>query len=233
MDAVSVRDILALPPHEAVHGFMRRWHGLTPGSHPISADVALPTVLADFYRSYGPAVGVWLVNHLRAPHEVFADEEDETFIVFYVEEQSVYLWAVAKDDLDADDPPVWCRENEPGRPWVVDAPGVSVFLVQMLVMSAALSGPHIATASWLSQEATAQALAGLPELDLPAWHWPGHPARWYAGDEVVAFTCPNVGPESDDDRAQSVWVSALSEDGLRFIEPHLTDAWDYYSPRDD
>ena len=211
---------------------MRRWHGLTPADHAVPADVALPAALAEFYRSYGTAVDAWLINHLQAPQDVWEDEEDENFLVFYAEEQSVYLWAVAKEDLDDEDPPVWCRENEPGKPWVEDAPSVSVFLVQMLVMSAALSGPHIAVAAYLSQEATARALAELSELDLPPWHWPGHPGRWYAGDEVVAFTCPNVGPEPEDEPDLSVCVSATSEGALRCLEPHLTDNWEYYSPRD-
>jgi hypothetical protein len=42
------------------------------------------------------------------------------------------------------------------------------------------------------------ALRGFMErLDLPPWHWPGHPARWYAGDDAVAFTCPNPAPPRD------------------------------------
>lgn len=228
----SLRDILARRPREAVHGFMRRWHGLTPGAHPIPDDVALPAVLAEFHRSYGTAVDAWLINHLWAPEDMEEDEEDRSFVVFYSEEQGVYLWAIAKDDLEDEDPPVWCRENDPGEPWVQEAPSLSVFLVQMLVMSAALSGPHAAVAAWLPPADAARALAGLDRLDLPPWHWPGHPARWYAGDEVVAFTCPNVGGKPKDEPDLSVWVSALSQDAIRFLEPHLTDAWDYYSPRD-
>ena len=152
--------------------------------------------------------------------------------VFYVEEQAVYLWGIATQDLTLEDPPVQCRENEPGKPWVQDSPSVSVFLVQTLVMSAALNGPHGAAAAWLSPDETERVLSPLAQLDLPPWHWPGHPARWYAGDETVAFAAPNPSPGDDGHPHLSVWVGSVSEDGVRFIEPHLNDAWDYYSPRD-
>jgi hypothetical protein len=86
---------------------------------------------------------------------------------------------------------VWCRKNDAGKPWVKESPSVSVFMVQMVVMSAALNGPHAAAAAWLSPQETELVLAPLRQLDLPPWHWPGDPARWYAGEETVAFTCPN------------------------------------------
>jgi hypothetical protein len=232
MPAEPLCDILTRPADEAVRGFMERWHGATPADHALRASVRLPRVLADFYRAYGTAADAWLVNRLQAPDDLRQDEEDAAFLVFYVEEQAVYLWAIRKEDLDADDPPVWCRENEPGRPWVQDAPSMSVFLVQMLVMSAALSGPHAACAAWLSREDTEAALGGLRQLDLPPWHWPGYPARWYAGVDAVAFTCPNWAPGSGEDPELSVWVSALSDDGVRFLAPHISNAWEYYSPRD-
>jgi hypothetical protein len=78
-----------------------------------------------------------------------------------------------------------------------DAPTVSVFLVQMLVMSAALAGPHTANAAWLPEGEAEKVLGTLGRLDLPPWHWPGCPATWYAGEDAVAFTCPNVAPGED------------------------------------
>jgi hypothetical protein len=227
-----ILDVLTRPAPEAVHGFMRHWHGREPAEHALPAGVRLPAVLREFHRRYGTAAGAWHVSHLQPPEEVWADEEDDRFLVFSAEEQFVYLWAIAAEDLDAADPPVWCRENLPGAAWVQDAPSVSVFLVQMLVMNAALSGPHAAVASWLAPEAVDRALSALAVLDLPPWHWPGPPARWYAGADAVAFAGPNLGADAGEEPALSVWVSARSPDGLRFLEPHLTDDWDHYSPRD-
>lgn len=208
---------------------MSRWHGFEPAGRELPEGARMPVALAEFHRAYGSAADVWLVNRMLAPDELAGDDGH---VVFYVEEQAVWLWAVAEADLDAEDPPVYCRENEPGAAWAQDAPSVSVFLVQMLVMNAALSGDHAAVAGRLPTEEAERALDGLTRLDLPPWHWPGHPARWYAGEEAVAFVSPNRGPEPDAEPTVSVWVSATSDDALRFLEPHVSAAWDYYSPRD-
>ena len=224
-----LREVLALPTPEALHRFVRRWHGIAGGDYVVPVAARLPAALRDFYRSFGPAADAWFVNRLLSPADV---REDDGFAVFYVEEQGVCVWGIAKGDLPAEDPPVWCRENGPGKPWVPDAPSVSVFLVQIVVMSAALNGPHGAAAAWLTTAEAERVLAHLELLDLPPWHWPAHPTQWYAGGEAVAFTCPNVAPGEGGDAHLSVWVGALSEGGVRFIEPYVSDAWEYYSPRD-
>lgn len=208
---------------------MLRWHGLVAGHHSMPGADRLPGSLRRFYEAFGTAPAAFLLNRLLAPAEV---SEEGGFTVFYVEEQAVWLWGIANEDLALDDPPVWCRENDAGKPWLKESPAVSVFLVQMVVMSAALNGPHAATSAWLAPEGARRALASLRQLDLPPWRWPGHPARWYAGADAVAFTCPNTGLEKGDDPSLSVWVGSLTEGGVRFIEPHLSDGWDYYSPHD-
>jgi hypothetical protein len=191
----------------------------------------MPRALREFYEFAGSAEQVLAVNRMAAPEDF---ETDTGHRVFYVEEQAVWLWGIAEGDWLADDPPVWGRENEPGTSWLQDAPSVSVFLVQVLVMSAALAGPHTAHAAWLPPAEAEVALgSSLSQLDLPPWHWPGDPGKWYAGDDAVAFTCPNIAPgENAAGEPLSVWVSALSEDAITFVEPYLSDAWDYYSPRD-
>src|SRR4051794_12872700 len=73
----------------------------------------LPAVLRRFYTSYGTAADAFLVNHLLPPADV---AEDGGVTVFYVEEQAVYLWGIATEDLASEDPPVHWRENEPGKP---------------------------------------------------------------------------------------------------------------------
>lgn len=229
MSSVRLCDILNQRPQQALYAFMRRWHGIVPEMHAVPAADRLPAVLRRFYEAFGTAPEAFLVNRLLVPADI---ADDDGFCVFYVEEQAVYLWAIATADLGADDPPVWCRENEPGKPWVQESPSVSVFLLQMVVMSAALNGPHGACAAWLAPDKTRAVLASLLQLDLPPWHWPGHPARWYAGEHSVAFTCPNIAAGDDALHHLSVWVGSLTEDGVGFVEPHLSEAWEYYSPRD-
>ena len=40
------------------------------------------------------------------------------------------------------------------------------------------------------------------------------------------------GPDSNMALTNPPDVSATSDDVLRFLEPHVSAAWDYYSPRD-
>jgi hypothetical protein len=226
---VAISEVLARPAPEAWRAFLREWYGIH-GSGGVVPQVAMPRALREFYEFAGTAKRAFELNDLLAPDDIWTDAGHR---VFYVEEQSVWLWGIAEGDWLADDPSVWGRENGPGTPWLQDAPSVSVFLVQMLVMSAALIGPHAAHAAWLREAEAEAALGSLSRLDLPPWHWPGSPARWYAGEDAVAFACPNIAPGEDPGgKPLSVWISAVSQDAITFVEPHLSDAWDYYSPRD-
>jgi hypothetical protein len=226
---VAVSDVLRRPAPEAWRGFLQEWYGID-GSAGVVPLVAMPRALRDFYEFAGTAIQAFVVNDMLVPDEILTDTGHR---VFYAEEQGVWLWGVAEHDWHADDPPVWGRENRPGTSWLQDAPSVSVFLVQMLVMSAAMGGPHTAIAAWLPEADAEVALGTLSKLDLPPWHWPGSPARWYAGEDAVAFTCPNIAPGEDPRREPlSVYIGAVSEQAIGFLEPHLSAAWDYYSPRD-
>jgi hypothetical protein len=93
----------------------------------------MPLALREFYEFAGTGKRAFVINDLLAPDEIWTDAGR----VFYVEKQGVWVWGIAEGDWLADDPSVWCRENEPGSSWLQDAPSVSVFLVQMLVMSVA------------------------------------------------------------------------------------------------
>lgn len=228
METVSLSDMLSQAPQEALRGFLRRWYGVEAVLENGSVPAAVPHALRRVYRGSAVAPELFSTNHLLEPSECDLDGDKH---VFYVEEQGVALWGISLSDLQADDPPVWCRENEPGRPWVQDAPRVSVFLLQLAVMNAALTSPHGAGAAWLSPDEMSRALAPMKELALPAWHWPAYPSRFYAGDDVVAFAGPNHAPEDTGPPYLSVFVGGLTEKSIRFLEPHLTDAWEYCSLR--
>jgi hypothetical protein len=231
MNLRPVRDILSQPAPQALTDFMERWHGLTPASHEVPSEQPLPAALRRFYAAYGAAPDGVLINHLQAPEDIY-EADDAAFSVFYAEEQFAYVWAIANDDLEAEDPPVWGRENESGKRWLQESRSVSLFLVQALVMSAALASPHGAAAAWLAPDEAERVLEPLELLDLPPWHWPGHPARWYAGSDVVAFTAPNRSPDDAGEPHMSVWIGSLSDESVQFVEPHLSENWEYFSPRD-
>jgi hypothetical protein len=190
--------------------------------------LGVPRALRRIHQVDAAAPRFFAINRLVPPRELEPDGDKE---LFYVEEQAVAVWGIDRHRLDTADPPVWCRENEPGAPWQQDAPSVSVFLLQLAVMNASFGSPHGASAAWLSPDDTDHVLAPLRELELPAWHWPAYPSRFYAGDDAVAFAGPNIGPQDRVVEYLSVSIGALTEDALRFVEPHLTGAWEYCSLR--
>jgi hypothetical protein len=226
MSREPLSDILGRAPDDALRGFLRRWHDITSKLEdiPVSADV--PPALRRLHQLDAAAPRFFADNHLLPAAQRQPDGDKE---LFYVENQGVAVWAITRDELDAVDPPVWCREYDPGAPWLQDAPSVSVFLLQLAVFGAAMTGPHGAAAGWLSPDDTDRVLAPLRELALPSWHWPAYPSRFYAGDDAVAFTCPNPSPSDEGAPHRSVWIAALTEDAIRFVEPHLSDAWEHYS----
>jgi hypothetical protein len=158
---VAISDVLRRSASEAWRGFLREWYGID-GSGGVVPLAAMPRALREFYEFAGTAEQAFAINDLLAPDEILTDTGHR---VFYVEEQGVWLWGIAEAEWLAEDPSVWSRENRPGTPWVQDAPTVSVFLVQMLVMSAALAGPHTANAAWLPEADAEEALGTLIRLD--------------------------------------------------------------------
>jgi hypothetical protein len=217
-------EILVRAPDDALRSFLRRWHGVSLDAVAVPADV--PRALRRLHQVHAGVPRFYAGNHLLTAAQRRHEGGKE---IFYAENQWVAVWGV--DDPDDPDPPVWCRENDPGEPWHEDAPSVSVFLVQLAVFGAAMTGAHGAAAAWLSAEDTDRVLEPLDELALPSWHWPAFPSRFYAGDDAVAFTCPNEAPPADREPYRSVWIGALTEAAIRFVEPHLSEAWEYCSLR--
>ena len=221
-------DIFRRAPDDALRGFLRRWHDVTAALEDLAVPDDTPPAFRRLHQVDAAAPRFFGINHFVSAREREADGEK---LLFYAEEQWVAVWGVSQDELDAKDPPVWCREREPSAQWRQDAPSVSVFLLQLAVLNAAFTAAHGAAAAWLSSEDTDRVLGPLQELALPSWHWPAYPSRFYAGDDAVAFTCPNEDPPADGEPHRSVWVGGLTEDGVRFVEPHVTDAWEYCSLR--
>jgi hypothetical protein len=219
-------DIFARAPDEALRGFLRHWHEVTAAPEDVRVAADVPLALRRLHQMAAAVPGFFADNHLLSCAQRRTDGDKE---LFYAENQWVAVWAINRDQLDAEDPPVWCREYDPGAPWRQDAPSVSVFLLQLAVFGAAMTGPHGAAAGWLSKEDTDRVLATVQELALPSWHWPAYPSRFYAGDDAVAFTCPNASPSEEGEPHLSVWIGALDEAAIRFVEPHLSDAWEHFS----
>src|SRR5206468_2654566 len=87
--------------------------------------IALPKPLRWWYRLVGHRESS-ICNQifLQAPSELRPDADGR--VVFYVENQGVYLWSIM---LEGDDPPVWSRFQQPGVPWTQEGMSLSEFLI--------------------------------------------------------------------------------------------------------
>ena len=141
-------------------------------------------------------MGKVAVNHLVALDEL---EVEDGRILIHREEQGVFLWALGADEAADPDPAVWGSYGEPGDAWTVQAPSLSLFLTELLVLDAAfggLGGSGFGTHSQIRRSEAERVLAPLGELPWPPWSWPPDQARFLAGDGVVAFlTCERAGDE--------------------------------------
>jgi hypothetical protein len=161
-------------------------------------------------------------NQFLSLGEIYADGD---VLVFYVENQGVYVWGVG--DV-AGDPPVVGRINEPNEPWEAEGEVLSRFLLQVAMWEA--DGSHGAHSNYLPKGKALTALAHLKPCGVRPWRWPAWPTRFFAGEGVLAVTFPNGDP--GDESMLTVTVKAKSVEAIRFMEPFISDQWDYFSLRD-
>lgn len=71
---------------------------------------ALPLALTDYYRELGANARVnRQQNFLVEPGKLF---EQDDYLIFYLENQSAARWGIRREDLSADNPPVYCTAAE-------------------------------------------------------------------------------------------------------------------------
>jgi hypothetical protein len=129
-------------------------------------------------------------NTLLGPEEPLFDDDH---LLFYVENQGVYLWAIARESgrrdapdqlrlpfedveiirgavgREDDDPPVWGRFNEKNRPWAREEVRLSEFLIQACLFEAIITASHGVWASWGDRALLERVTEGLRPLPLGAW----------------------------------------------------------------
>jgi hypothetical protein len=214
------------------HGPWRPEYGVSPGE---TKSRTMPAPLREFLEFAGNWPRLAVQNHVLHASEMRIQDEK---LVFYVENQGVCDWATMA--AEADDPPVWVREDYPGEPWLEEE-RLSRFLLQLVVFETVMGAAQSASAVDLPLETAEQLMRRLHELPLNPWHWPVHPTRFFAGDRVLLIVGPGPrvagrlseqrGPEDD----PLVWLfaGALDADALAFFADHVDDeAWEYFTPRD-
>jgi hypothetical protein len=209
-------DVLTRPPDVALEGFLALWHDVTSDFAEQPVPLGTPPALRRLYQVATVAPGFCAQNRLLTLAQL---AEYDGHLVFYEENQSVVYWGIEADAREAVDPPVWCRENASGRPWVQDAPAVSVFAIQIAVLEGAMGAPHFAASSGLPEPEVTDVLSSFRALPLPAWDF--GPSQFFASENALAVTLPAV-PSESSVPLQCVFIGAREARELTFLQPRLT-----------
>jgi hypothetical protein len=213
-------DHLGDPEPVTVRAFLEWWHG-QPTRPPVRVeDGPLPEPI----RVLASLAAVWprafAQNKLAAGPDLLRDQDR---IVFYVENQGVYLWAT---DGIGRDPVVWGRFNDPGERWLAEREPLSRFLVQIVMFEAIMGAVHAASASWLSLAQLEAILEPLQQAPFGSWRWPAEPTWFYTGDDLLAIANPNgPTPAGPADRFE-VFVAARRPDALAYLAEISDVEWD-------
>ena len=215
---MSLHEILSRQPDQLLQGFLLAWHGVSANLGAQAVPAAVPRSIERLHRVAAVAPQFWSHNRLETADDPL---DDGNHLVFYIENQGVDLWAIARSDREHADPPVW-RLGELGAGWSLEAPAVSTFIAQMAVLEGVMGAAHIASGTDFPAAAMTAALESFHRLPLPAWANPG-PHQFFASDHCLAFI---HGPF--DNGYGHIFIGAQDETDLVFLAPHLHLDWAFF-----
>jgi hypothetical protein len=214
-------DVLTRVGPETVERFAYAWYG--PPRAVASADEGpgdVPEPLRRFYDVAARWPTLVVQNALVRPPKGEGDR-----VVFYVENQGLCSWMTIRSRQD--DARVWAEvEGEA----VVEEEPLSRFLVTVAILEAVFGSPDGASAAWLHRDRLSGDLGPLRRLSFAPWHGVPEGATCYASDDLLAFSCPNPTPESDE--YLSVWVGARDRSALSALDSVMDESWEYDSRRE-
>jgi hypothetical protein len=214
-------DILTRVGPETVERFAYAWYG-PPRAVASAAEEPgdVPEPLLRFYGVAGRWPNLVVQNALVRPPRGEGDR-----VVFYVENQGLCSWMTIRSRQD--DARVWAEvEGEA----VVEEEPLSRFLVTVAILEAVFGSPDGASASWLHRDRLSADLGPLRRLPFAPWRGFPEGATFYASDDLLAVSCLNPTPESDE--YLSVWVGAHDQSALSPLDPVIDESWEYDSRRE-
>ena len=180
----------------------------------------IPGPLLRLYRRAGRRLGdLFEQNRLLDPDGLILEEDR---VIFYVENQGVYLWSTTPR---GGDPPVWGKVNEDGEPWVEEEATLSGFLIQACLLEGTFAAPYRASVAWADRATLEAVTAPLRLIPLGAWRWPMYPTRLWAGGGAFAGASPNC--ELKGAMGYSIWVGARRPAPLAYLKPIVASGWEY------
>jgi hypothetical protein len=215
-------DILTRVGPDTVERFAYAWHG--PPRAPASAadePADVPGSLRRFYDAADRWPNLIVQNSLVRPPKREGDR-----VIFYVENQGACSWMTSR--AHQEDAPVWADVAK-GEAVIEDEP-LSRFVVTVAILEAVFGSPEGASAAWLHSDRLSVGLGSLERLPFAPWRGFPEGATFYASDDLLAVSCINATPDSDD--YLSVWVGARDPAALSALDSTMDESWEYDSRRE-
>ena len=204
---------------EILQTFVEYWYGpITPEDglpEEAMQHLRIPTPLRRWYQWAGRRTEeIFRQNFLLPPAELeYMDER----VLFYRENQSVYLWSTLPD---GDDPMVFGRSCEE-KAWVVEGPRLTEHLIGAFVSEAAMIGaPYGAHTVSLDKAVFDQIAERILPLAIPAWRY--YRMRFYGRNGAFMASM-----QLEDEESVTFIIGAKSEHPLRFLKPLIDEDWLY------
>jgi hypothetical protein len=199
------------------------WHGpigLDDGIAEKDLNVkSIPFPLHWWYRLAGRREGIlsWQ-NRLLTPDQL--EFQAEGPLLFYVENQGVYVWSAT---LDGDDPPVLGKFNEDHVAWSPEGMTLSEFLIGACLFEAIMHAPFHAALGSADESTFRQLSAELTPLPLVPWRWPSYPSSFFARNGAFMFAC-----RWRKSTAFDIYLGAKTEQALAFSKSVVDEnSWDH------
>ncbi|MCE9530263.1 MAG: hypothetical protein K8T89_03880 [Planctomycetes bacterium] len=209
---------------EILRQFSEFWHGPIDSRESFTDDELrgkpIPFPLRWWYQLAGHHENIMSgQNKLLNPSELNVEEGE---LLFYVENQGVYLWST---NPEGEDPPVKGKFNEPDYPWIDEGMLLSEFMIGACMFEAIMRAPFAASAAWAEEATLTKICNELAPLPLAPWRWPSYPSRFFARNGAFMFACPN--DDNQGNKAFSIWIGAKTEHPLAFLQTIVDkDTWE-------
>ncbi len=181
---------------------------------------ALPIPLRRWFRLAGRRQELMSgQNFLIEPDKLKIDQDGR--LVFYVENQGVYLWSTTSQ---GDDPLVEGRFNDTNT-WEEEGMPLSEFLIGAFLFQAIMQAPFGAALGWAEPKTLDRLAKTIPPLPLVPWRWPSYPSRFYARKGAFMFAAANN--DNQGNKAFSIWIGAKTGEPLAILKEIVDDTWDH------
>jgi hypothetical protein len=212
---------------KVLQALVEYWHGpirpLDGFSNAELSHLLLPDPLRSWYGWAGRRNEImsgqnWFFSPY-SPQPYLKLTQEEGYLLFQRENQSVYEWATLPE---GEDPLVFGRYRD--ERWEKEEVSLSQHLILNCMFEAIMChATYSASTAWIKDEQLTPILKHLSQLAIPAWRWPGSTRFCFGGGAFMAVTSDLSGGEP----GHSIWVGAKHESALEFLHAYVNDTWDH------